>query len=260
MKQLPVQIIICSLLIILSLLFSQSLLAQEEILARNPAISPDGSQISFSYQGDIWVAPYEGGVGIRLTLHESYESNPVFTRDGKHLVFSGNRYGNNDLFKVDIAGTQIERLTYHSASNVNPGIQSDGTIFFNTRRAYATVEREWEIFRLDPGIKTPYRAMDALGFSPTPTENGRLIAFEKGTAPTNREPYTGPAVRNIFTYHTDREQYHQITDGEAMHVNPKWVGNTLFYLSSESGTYNLYSQEIGNNGQKRGDARQITSF
>nr|MBS0037638.1 PD40 domain-containing protein [Saprospiraceae bacterium] len=71
---------------------------------------------------------------------------------------------------------------------------------------------------------------------------------------------TGPAVRNIFLYHTDREQYHQITEGEAMHVNPKWAGNTLFYLSSESGTYNLYSQVIGNNGQKRGDARQITSF
>lgn len=260
MKPLFLKIIGLSFLLLFPLIQTEELLAQSEILARHPAISPDGEQISFSYQGDIWLAPYEGGVARRLSLHESYEFGPVFTRDGQHIVFSGNRHGNNDLFKVDVRGKQIERLTYHSASNVNPGIQTDGTVFFNTRRAYASVEREWEIYRLDPGVKTPYRAMDALGFNPTPTENGRLIAFEKGTAPTNREPYTGPAARDIYIYNTAREDYHRITDGEAMHVNPRWAGNTLFYLSSRSGTYNIYRQEIGNNGQKRGEAQALTEF
>ena len=240
----------------------QVLNAQEEILARHPAISPDGTTISFSYQGDIWTAPFEGGTALRLTLHESYEYNPRFSKDGQHIVFTGNRHGNNDLFRVPLDGSRIERLTWHSASNINPGMQADGTIFFNTRRAYATVEREPEVYKIEPGQSTPYRAIDALGFNPTPTDDGRLIALEKGTAPQNREPYTGPARRNIFVYNTARNQYHQVTQAEAMHVLPRWSGRTLFYLStkSESGIYNIFRQEITNNGQKRGDAEQLTNF
>ncbi|TVQ45042.1 MAG: PDZ domain-containing protein [Saprospirales bacterium] len=236
------------------------LLAQAEILARHPAISPDGKTISFSYQGDIWTAPFEGGTSLRLTLHESYEYNPRFTKDGKHIIFTGNRHGNNDLFRVSTDGSQIERLTWHSASDMNPGMQADGTIFFNTRRAYAVVEREPEVYKIEPGQSTPYRALDALGFNPTPTDDGRLIALEKGTAPQNREPYTGPARRNIFIYNTARSQYHQITEAEAMHVLPRWSGRTLYYISTQSGIYNIYRQEITNNGQKRGEAEQLTDF
>ncbi len=239
---------------------SAVLLAQIEILARHPAISPDGKTISFSYQGDIWTAPIEGGTAIRLTLHESYEYNPRFTRDGEHIIFTGNRHGNNDLFRVTTDGSQIERLTWHSASDMNPAMQADGTIFFNTRRAYVAVEREPEVYKIEPGQSTPYRALDALGFNPTPTDDGRLIALEKGTAPQNREPYTGPARRNIFVYNTARNQYHQITDQEVMHVMPRWSGRTLYYLSTKSGIYNIYRQEITNNGQKRGDAEQLTNF
>jgi tricorn protease len=152
MKPLFLKIIGLSFLLLFPFIQTEELLAQSEILARHPAISPDGEQISFSYQGDIWLAPYEGGVARRLSLHESYEFGPVFTRDGQHIVFSGNRHGNNDLFKVDVRGKQIERLTYHSASNVNPGIQTDGTVFFNTRRAYASVEREWG--NIPPGSRS----------------------------------------------------------------------------------------------------------
>ncbi|TVR75964.1 MAG: PDZ domain-containing protein [Saprospirales bacterium] len=250
----------CSSLLIVLLLSASNLFSQEEILARHPAISPDGANISFSYQGDIWIAPFEGGMATRLTVHESYEFSPTFSRDGGHIVFAGNRHGNNDLFKVDINGSGIERLTWHSAGDMNPSLQSDGTIFFNTRRDYAAVEREWEIFRLDPNNKTPYRAMDALGFNPRPTDDGRLIAFESGTAPANREPYTGPAARDIYVYNTNRDRYHRITNGGAMHIFPRWAGRNLYYLSSESGVYNLYKQEITNAGEKRGEATQLTHF
>lgn len=248
------------IVLLFSLAFQGSLISQEEILARDPAISPDGSVISFSYQGDIWVAPYDGGMARRLTLHESYESSPAFTEDGKQIVFSGNRHGNNDLFRVDIGGQNIERLTWHSASNINPATQADGTILFNTRRSFASVEREWEIYQLDPTNKTPYRALGALGFNPTPTADGNLIAFEKGTARTARESYTGPARRSIYVYNTTSDNYLQITEEEAMCIQPKWAGTTLFYLSAKSGVYNIYKQEISNSGEKIGEAEAITDF
>ena len=44
------------------LLISINVQAQENYtILRHPAISPDGSEIAFSYQGDIWTIPAEGG-------------------------------------------------------------------------------------------------------------------------------------------------------------------------------------------------------
>ena len=53
------------------LLFTSFLWAKGgQPLLRFPAVSPDGNSVTFSYQGDIWVAPAEGGEARRLTIHE----------------------------------------------------------------------------------------------------------------------------------------------------------------------------------------------
>ena len=260
MKPLKISLSLFTAILFTIASLGETLFSQEMFLARQPAISPDGDRIAFSYQGDIWVADADGGQALRLTLHESYENNPVFSRDGEEIIFSGNRHGSTDLFRVDVNGSEIERLTWHSANNTNAGIQEDGTIFFNTRRNFASVEREWEIYRLNTDNKNPYRAIGALGFNPTPTEDGSLIAFERGTAPTNREPYTGPAARDLYIYHTESENYRALTDGGAMFVKPRWAERTLYYLSSETGTYNLYRWEISETGEGVGQPEQITNF
>ena len=38
-------------------------------LPRFPSISPDGSTVVFSWRGDLWSVPFEGGRAIRLTSH-----------------------------------------------------------------------------------------------------------------------------------------------------------------------------------------------
>ena len=78
--------------------------AQEKLLLRHPAINNNGTLIAFSYQGDIWTVPSSGGRPARLTIHEAYESNPVFSPDGKSIAFSGSRYGNNDIYTIPVEG------------------------------------------------------------------------------------------------------------------------------------------------------------
>ncbi|MEY3855226.1 MAG: hypothetical protein RIS68_1240, partial [Bacteroidota bacterium] len=63
--------------------------AQNPLILRQPAINPDGTKIAFSYQGDIWTVAAQGGKASRLTIHEAYESNPVFSPDGKQIAFNG---------------------------------------------------------------------------------------------------------------------------------------------------------------------------
>ncbi len=85
--------------------------------ARFPALNPDGSMIAFSYQGDIWTVPADGGKASRITIHQAYESYPCWSPDGSRIVFSSNRFGQNDLFIIRSGGGLPERITFHSASD-----------------------------------------------------------------------------------------------------------------------------------------------
>ena len=63
--------------------------AQEEALwLRYPAISPDGNTIVFSYKGDLFTVPTEGGVAYPLTLNEGRDFMPVWSHDGTQIAFA----------------------------------------------------------------------------------------------------------------------------------------------------------------------------
>ena len=119
------------LLLVFSFMSSLIIKAQEKLLLRHPAINNNGTMIAFSYQGDIWTVPSSGGRPTRLTIHEAYESNPVFSPDGKSIAFSGSRYGNNDIYTIPVEGGTPKRLTYHSSQDNISSWSNEGKIIFN---------------------------------------------------------------------------------------------------------------------------------
>ncbi|GAB5552786.1 MAG: S41 family peptidase [Saprospiraceae bacterium] len=241
------------------LLFS-GLAINAQSLLRYPAISPDGNSVSFSYQGDIWVAPTDGGTARRLTIHESYESHPQWSPDGKQIVFQGNRFGNTDLFITDPAGNQPRRLTHFSGSDGSASWGSNGEILFNSRRFFAQVEREQEVYAISAEGGTPFRKLDGLGFEPTASPDGRYIAMERGNCRYTREAYRGPANRNIWIYDTKTEKYTQVTMDEGQDILPSWgPNNSLYFLSARNGRYNLYTVTI-NNGAVNGKPKSLTNY
>ena len=44
---------------------------------RNPAISPNGRTLAFTYKGDIWTVPVSGGQARQLTTNEAYDTAPI---------------------------------------------------------------------------------------------------------------------------------------------------------------------------------------
>ena len=64
----------------------------------DPAISPDGNQICFVYDGDLWLVPFQGGSAKRLTATGAKEWGPAWSPDGKLIAFNSDRDGNVPLY------------------------------------------------------------------------------------------------------------------------------------------------------------------
>ncbi len=93
---------------------------------RDVRISPDGSTIAFTYKGDIYTVPVAGGQARQLTTQSSYETEPVWSPDGKKIAFASDREGGSDIFIMDAAGGPATRLTFNSASEIPQGFTPDG--------------------------------------------------------------------------------------------------------------------------------------
>ena len=84
--------------------------ADEARLLRFPATN--GSEIVFSYAGDLYKVPVTGGEAQRLTSHVGYEMFPRFSPDGKTIAFTGQYDGNTEVYTIPSIGGEPQRLTY----------------------------------------------------------------------------------------------------------------------------------------------------
>ncbi len=116
------------------------ILAEDSPFVRYPAINSNGTQIAFSYQGDIWTVPATGGKAVRLTIHEAYDGYPQWSNDDSQIAFSSDRFGNNDIYVMPAEGGTPKRLTYHSASDVLNDWASNGELLFTSNRLFQQVE------------------------------------------------------------------------------------------------------------------------
>ncbi|MCV5179811.1 hypothetical protein OFC21_30770, partial [Escherichia coli] len=86
------------------LLWLPASVAADALWLREPALSPDGKQLAFTWQGRIFVASAEGGPATALTGSDYLSQRPIWSPDGKQLAFAANLYGNEDVFVVPASG------------------------------------------------------------------------------------------------------------------------------------------------------------
>jgi len=242
------------------LLLSSFCFAQTPLI-NSPSISPDGKQIAFNFQGDIWVSSIDGLNAKRITVHEANDTNPFWSHDGNSIAFESDRYGNSDIYVIPASGGMPKRITFHSASDFITDYTKEGEIIFSTRRNFTQVEREYETHIVSDQGGTPKRLMSTVGFDSKLSPNGKFIAFVKGSCRIAREAYRGPANRDLWLYDIAADTYTKLTTYDGNDFNPQWGDDsTIYFQSSMSGKYNIHKLTINNQGDKVGNIEAITSF
>src|SRR4051794_19993580 len=95
--------------------------------ARNPAFARDG-RLAVSVQGDIWTV--RGGNWKQVTSGPGWDREPTWSSDGSTIVFSSDRAGQFDLWRVAATGGEAERITTSPFADGQPALARDGRIVF----------------------------------------------------------------------------------------------------------------------------------
>ncbi len=214
------------------------------VIAREPAPSPDGSAIAFSYMGDIWRVPVEGGRAMRLTIHESYDDLPAWSPDGKTIAFSSDRTGNDDVYLMDATGGSATQLTCHDAWDAVQCWSPDGgSVLFVSRRD--TTENE--PYEIPVGGGMPRRLVADDAYNVTVTPDGDWITFVTGSSSWWRKHYRGSASRNIWVRAYVGGPSYRLIDWPMDDDRPMWSadGRTLYFMSErEDGVPNIWMAEV----------------
>lgn len=91
----------------------------------NVDLSPDGKTIVFDLLGDLYTIPRAGGTATRLTSGMAIDVQPVFSPDGKQILFVSDRSGNMNLWTINADGTNPTPITKdRSPSSGDPGFRN----------------------------------------------------------------------------------------------------------------------------------------
>ncbi|MFN4032679.1 MAG: S41 family peptidase [Fimbriimonadales bacterium] len=219
--------------------------AQSEIrFARFPAPSPDGTQIAFSWQGDLWLVPITGGVAQRLTIHPAYDFAPIWSPDGKKIAFTSDRHGNDDVFVLHLDTGAVQRLTYFSGRDRAWGWMPDSqAVVFESRRDAEPYGADFAAYvaPLDGG--TPHRLHKASGAPFALAPDGKRLAFVRRDSAWWRKGYQGSAQGDLWLLDLTTQRYTQLTQTDTPDTFPMWSadGRTLYFVSERDGAANLYA-------------------
>ncbi|MEM1183375.1 MAG: S41 family peptidase [Planctomycetota bacterium] len=234
---------------------------------RHPAISPDGSTLVFVHAGDLYKVPVSGGRAVPLTLHDAYESHPVWSHDGSMIAFSSDRFGNDDVFVMPSQGGQATRLTYHSADDHPSDFRPDGSsVVFSSSRMDAPESALFpsgvlpELYDVSIEGGTPTMVLTTPAANARFTEDGRRITYEdiKGYEDALRKHHRSAIARDVWVYDSASGEHTKLTQFEGEDRNPVWAAGdgAVYFLSERDGDSNVYrmARRAGAN------ATRLTSF
>ena len=228
---------------------------------RYPAISPDGENIVFNYQGDIYKVATKGGQAIALTTHQAHDFRPVWSHDGQSIAFASNRYGNYDIFIMPAEGGVAKRLTYHSANDLPESFTPDDkTVLFTSLRQDDVNSAQFPNGRLTElysigldGYLTQVLTTTSENAVWNKDKTKLLYHDKKGYEDEWRKHHSSAITRDIWVYDVADKTHTKITTLSCEDRNPVWSNDELsmYYLSEEKGSFNVWKTSLSDFSKRK---------
>src|SRR5258708_31268749 len=129
------------------------------------AVSPDGKSILFDMVGDLYTLPIQGGQAKRITSGLPFDSQPVFSPDGKTIAFTSDRDGADNLWIANADGSDPKQLSKDKQGDfISPAWTPDGEYVLVSRNPEGIGTHEIWMYNIHGGS-----GVQVTKSSPTPT-------------------------------------------------------------------------------------------
>jgi eukaryotic-like serine/threonine-protein kinase len=196
----------------------------------NPAFSPDASSIVYFMpeigpNGDFWIVPSAGGTPRQLTQDFTEASGPVWTPDGRFVIFSSMRGGSRTLWRVPAAGGTPEPVTAGAGEDLEPVLSRDGRSL-----VYTNVRNEYQLRALDPdkGAERVIIERRRQAVFPRVSPDGSTVAFFGFGDVGDTQVFVVPLRGGLAQ---------QVTQGY-INTMPRWSpdGSSIYYYEQRPGS------------------------
>jgi serine/threonine protein kinase/Tol biopolymer transport system component len=197
---------------------------------------------------DLWLMDQEGKNQQQLTTPETRaEVYPAVSPEGRYVVFSSNRTGNSNIYRLDITTGDQKQLT-NGTSEEFPTVTPDGKFVIYT----LTSSSKFTLWKVPIDGGEPMQLTDKLSQWPVVSPDGQRIACwyrQEPNAPWQIAiiPITGGQPEKLIDMPTTADWAIPI----------RWTpdGKGIGFVDIRNGVSNLWMQPL-----EDGEARQLTNF
>jgi Tol biopolymer transport system component len=196
-----------------------------------PMLSPDGGHVVFQALNDLWDMEI-GRKPRRLTKDSFYEVEPAWSPDGRHLAYSSDKAGTQDIYVRDMITGSERRVTSLQGAEVAAAWSPDG-------KTIAFQNEEFETWTVNVNTGELRQVLAAL-FAPgrpswSPDGNTIALAARMRYSTRFREGHNQILTVNLTTgeqkYYPPGGQFSTIqtrgNDGPAWSPDGKWMAVVL---------------------------------
>lgn len=246
-------------LLSLMLLSASAVSAETPLWMRDVSISPDGTQLAFTYRGDIFTVPVTGGRATRLTSTPTYEASPVWSPDSKSIAYAADREGSMDIYIIGAEGGTPRRLTTNSAAETPEAFTPDGlSVVYSAPIQAPAASRVFPAARLTQlysvqadGKGAPVQILGTPAKHLSYMADGRSFLYMdvKGMEDEWRKHHTSSVTRDIWRYDAVTGKHTNLTLREGEDRDPvidNATGTVYFLSERDGGSFNVWSFPLDN--------------